>query len=841
MAGMLNNLGLGLILYARDLATPALRSVRNSVYDLGNQVQASGKVLESGLRQLGTGLAVTAAGAVAAAGINKVADAAGEFEYEMAGVGAVAQKSKSQLDKLTNSVANIGLQMTMFAPSDAAKGMRIFTQAGISAENALKALQPTLDMSVASLGQLGLDESAGLAIAGLKIFNLSVEDTTWMLDRMAKATLLSNMQFADLPLLVGVAARGVSQINASLEDTLLSLGMIRNVIPTVERSATALATAMEGLAKAKSSKAIKDMIGPITDLHGRFLPFVDVMGRLAVKLKSMTEEQQSSWIQMNFGSRASAGILIILKQLRQAAAEFGGGTEGMRKAIAKMRLEMKNADGTMADFRDRMLNTWKGQKQALAASFKGLQEIVGLPFAQVLKPFVHILVVGFTEAAKMFKSLSPALQKVFALVLALSVFATILAGLITTISAVVALLGLLDISLATIGLVVAAVVAAIAGLTAQIWLMVEAWKANIGGVQDVVLPIFEKIYLGIKAFSELMQNWEGTMSGFSKSTADALNKIENAGLKDFVISAAMLVYRLWVAFKAFAGWVGTVIKPLLDALVEPFFALWKAVNPLIDAVFELLFAFGIGKGILGETSSGWEKFGHVLGAVVAGIAWVLIGLIKLGSLVTKVFFFPMKIGLKMLEFTIRLLAGVFMWFKRKGIDPLLLVIGPFLATLALFAAPFIALGVAIWAVWKYVVKGVDWMVGKVTAAFDWLKETILKPLADLIALPFEALGVAPPGWVRDFQAWTGGQITPGAPAPTAVPAVVGPSLPAAAVGEMAMAGAGTSGGMTLGPRGEVLNNFVIVNVDGEPVAEAVERKQRKDLARSGGIPCARCH
>jgi len=51
-------------------------------------------------------------------------------------------------------------------------------------------------------------------------------------------------------------------------------------------------------------------------------------------------------------------------------------------AIAYLRQQFENAGGTAASFRDKMLDTFAGQKQLLRGSFEKLAIVLGEPFAQ---------------------------------------------------------------------------------------------------------------------------------------------------------------------------------------------------------------------------------------------------------------------------------------------------------------------------------------------------------------------------------------------------------------------------------------------------------------------------
>ena len=66
---------------------------------------------------------------------------------------------------------------------------------------------------------------------------------------------------SDLPLALGTAARGAQVLNQSLSETLIALGLVKNVIPGVERASTAVAVAMERMVDPKVQERMRGLTG----------------------------------------------------------------------------------------------------------------------------------------------------------------------------------------------------------------------------------------------------------------------------------------------------------------------------------------------------------------------------------------------------------------------------------------------------------------------------------------------------------------------------------------------------------------------------------------------------
>ena len=86
----LNNLGLGFVFTARDLASAKMATVERRFASLDDRVTGGTTRMTSAFQQLGIGLAVFTAGAAAVAGALSLANAAGRFEQGLAAVGVVA-------------------------------------------------------------------------------------------------------------------------------------------------------------------------------------------------------------------------------------------------------------------------------------------------------------------------------------------------------------------------------------------------------------------------------------------------------------------------------------------------------------------------------------------------------------------------------------------------------------------------------------------------------------------------------------------------------------------------------------------------------------------------------
>jgi len=165
----LNNLGLGFVFSARDLASGTIANLERSFMSLAKRVGLGTESITSSFRALGVGLSIFTAGAVGIAGAFALANAAGDFESAVAAVAAVSGATAEELDQLRDAAIDAGVA-TQFSPTEATVGLQELSQAGFTAQESMRLLIPVLDLAAGSLGELSPQEAAGVASQAMKAF-----------------------------------------------------------------------------------------------------------------------------------------------------------------------------------------------------------------------------------------------------------------------------------------------------------------------------------------------------------------------------------------------------------------------------------------------------------------------------------------------------------------------------------------------------------------------------------------------------------------------------------------------------------------------------------------------
>ena len=594
----LNNLGLGFVFTARDLASGAISNLERNFTSLDRRVGLGTENIQSAFQQLGVGLAVFTAGAATVGAAFSLANAAGRFEQSIAAVAAVSGATAVELEQLRGAAIDAGIA-TQFSPTEATMGLRELAQAGFNAQESMQLLIPVLDLAAGSLGELSPQQAAGLASQAMKAFGISTDQASISVDRMLQAVNVFALNASELPMALGTASRGAQALHQSLSETLIALGLVKNVIPGVERASTATAVAMERLADPQVQQRLRGIGVAVVDSQGGFRAFLDVLGDMAPALDRMSESQRSAFLLQAFGREALGGVNAILTQVTSGIRTNTGETVRGAAAIAYLRDQFENAGGTAARFREQMLNTFEGQKRLLAGSLETLAIVAGEPFAQVFRPLVTIVVDVVNAVLGVFRQLPAPVKRTFA---AFVVGAGAVVAMVGAVIAAKAGIALLIIGLKAAGITIGGLLATLlpavlifGALALAVAGFVVAFRNNVGGIADFFQGVGARISLAFRGLTQLFDQ-----GGFSGAVRDELNRAENQGLKDFLINVFLWVNR---------------IRNFFAGIATGFSAGIEAARPTIDAFLNALRRLGTALGFLSErddagtASSRFREFG----------------------------------------------------------------------------------------------------------------------------------------------------------------------------------------------------------------------------------------
>lgn len=628
----LNSMGFGFVFTLRDLASAGLAKLENRFRTLDERVSAGTSRMTQAFRQLSMGLAGLTAGAVVLAGTFRLAEAAGRFRQGLASVGAVARATTEQMEGLRDATIQAGIR-TQFSPEEAVEGLQSLATAGQTVEQATRSLLPVLDLAAGSLGQLGVAQAAEAVVGTLNAYGLAAERAAGVTDKLLRITQLTNFQTKDFEGGLAKAAATGSVFGQSMNDVLITMGLLRNRNIDASSAATAFRESVRRVgAESRAQEAVLGaQVGIFDKQTGRMRSIVDIMGDFARATRSMTEEERNRRVAVAFGAR---GLLAFNAVLNATFTTMRDGQQVVLKgaeAVEALRHQMHEAGGTAERFRNKLLDTFQGQRTLLLGTLQTFAVVLGEPFAKVFKPIVTFVVETLNGLLRAFESLPATFQQLFAGALVGGSVLTLLVGTILAVKVSVVLLGMAMSALGiTIGGVLAAVapfVLSVTGLGVVIAGVVTAIRKDLGGVGEFLGEIGTKTHLFWSGLQQLF-----SQGGFSSAVREKFTRAEHQSLKLLVIALYQVAYRarrIWEGFRE--GFIS--VLEASAPMFGDFVAMLHDMGQNISGVFS-----GIVRDIASISSDPLTRFGQRVGGAIALMVQSLVGLLTMvGRVVSGLF------------------------------------------------------------------------------------------------------------------------------------------------------------------------------------------------------------
>lgn len=575
---MLNNLGLGFIFTAKDMASEAVNRLGRSFESFEKKASQTLTRTQLALRQFAVGAAIATAGVLGIAGSLNIADASGVFTQEMSKVAALSDIAADSADGLMLRTTALGAAMaTKFAPDEAAKGLQEFAAQGFVAKEQAAALVPALRLAQA--GQIGVAESAESMTAALRVFSLDASEAALVTDKLLKIANVTSLQAKDLALSLGTVARGATLTGQSLDEMLISVGLVKNTGVDASVAASSVSSAL--IFMSKNAKEFEKLGVKVTNVDGSFRNFIDVVTETEAALGQKfpnAADKATAAVELfeRFGVTAFQAVS---NQIKHGVKNAQGDLLKGAAAVDFLRQSMTNAEGTAAKFEETIMGTFAGQKQLLSGSLKTLAVVAGAPFEAAFKPIVaaiHGFMIGLVEFIQSIPQ--PVLDFFAKFAIGASVLLTVLGSLI----ALKGGLMLLSSAMGFLGISVSSVVAPIlivGGALAALGLVVAAFNSDArqstGSVVDFFKDSFAKIKLFVQGLTQYFR--DGELSG---PLLDELNKAENQGVKNFLGKVLDFGARLERFFAGVGAGFDRFIKKAEPVFVEFQVALQDLGNSL---------------------------------------------------------------------------------------------------------------------------------------------------------------------------------------------------------------------------------------------------------------------
>jgi TP901 family phage tail tape measure protein len=317
--------------------------------------------------------------AVIAGSMKSMVETGKELEFQFTMISAISSGATVDMQKFNDAVSG-----TMSTPLEAAKGLRVLAQAGLSVEDATTALPSVLKL--AAVGETDMANAALSATAIMHSFGLSVNDFGHIGDVFAKAAAISATSVKEMMEAMKQASAISNMFGVSMEETAASLATLANRGIEGSAAGTAITNMVRELSApttAKATAAMKQLGIEIYNADGSLKPFTERLQQLSEATNSMTEQGKTRFLEDIFNNRAvkAANILLTdLTKMKQSLEDTQLASEGlgfMTEAQIKLSQSTEGLLKTLqGDFQRVLADVFSGVQPQIASIINSLSGVV---------------------------------------------------------------------------------------------------------------------------------------------------------------------------------------------------------------------------------------------------------------------------------------------------------------------------------------------------------------------------------------------------------------------------------------------------------------------------------
>lgn len=321
----------------------------SSTSKIGGAFKAVGKVAKTAM----------VAGSAAAVAFTKTSiDAGMNFDTAMSQVAATMGTTVDKIGDVKAKAEEMG-RTTKYTATEAAEGMNILAQAGLSADEQISGIGTVLNL--ASAGAMSLEESASYTTGAVKGFGDSMSNASYYADLMAKGATLANTDVRGLGEAFSGSAATASNYGQAADSVTLSLLRLAEQNVTGSEASTALNRAMADLYTPtdNASKALDQLEVSAYKLNGEAKDFNDLVDELNGSLQGMTAEQKNNALATIFTT--------------QGLQAFNKMTASSDATVQKFWKGIQDSSGSAAQQAATQLDNLQGDITLLSSATEGLE------------------------------------------------------------------------------------------------------------------------------------------------------------------------------------------------------------------------------------------------------------------------------------------------------------------------------------------------------------------------------------------------------------------------------------------------------------------------------------
>jgi len=329
---------------------------------LGNSYNGTFAKAENIAKKTFGSIAKLGAAVLGGIGIADMANTYKDFQQSIANTGAVAgvPKASKEFKALENAALEAGKQTTKTA-TEAADALGYMSLAGWTSEQSISGLMPVLRLSEASGADLAA--TSDLVTDSMSAMGLSVDQLSKYLDVAAQANNKTNQTATQLmEAYIGVGGK-FKGLNTPMAESAAVLGVLANRGIKGSEAGNSLTSVLANLTKkgGESAEAMKALGVSAFKSNGEFKGITNVVAEISGKLKGLTKEQETMYIQMIGGKTQETAFRALL-------SGYETFTEGGKRELIELQEEMENSSGSLDKMAEAMNDTLGGALAILGSA-----------------------------------------------------------------------------------------------------------------------------------------------------------------------------------------------------------------------------------------------------------------------------------------------------------------------------------------------------------------------------------------------------------------------------------------------------------------------------------------
>ncbi|MHC2067634.1 phage tail tape measure protein [Bremerella sp. T1] len=495
--------------------------VKNGLDKGLRKARAKLQTFSNSVQNIGRNL--TSVAAVGAAPLAIAATTYANFADKMAEVRAVTGATERQFGQLEAKARELGAT-TSYSASQVAEAMKFLGMAGFNPDQITAGIPAVLNLARA--GSTDLATAADIASDVGSAFGLTADELGHVADVMATTASSANTSIEMMGETLKYAAPLAKAAGQSIEDTAAAIGVLGNNGIKASMAGTDMAEIMKSIGS-KSVKGIEAIGVKTSDAEGNIRNLLDVMKDIGAATAEMGQAERLAFFEASFGRAAKSALIL---------ADSGDAMDDLRKKI-------DGAEGSAAEMAAMMDDNLGGAFRRFMSAFEGMQISIGKALDGPLQDWINWggEALGSIEA---FISANPQLVTSIAAIIAiagaagvgflglafvLNIVVGAITGVVTVVGVLSSIIGLLFTPLGAGIAILAALVIAFtdfgSAANAASGMIADAFKY----VEDTVNPILESLLNALRSSDwELAAKilWQGVKVVFLDSMAEISKEVE---------------------------------------------------------------------------------------------------------------------------------------------------------------------------------------------------------------------------------------------------------------------------------------------------------------------------